>query len=282
MPVLKHLPPSFLRIQNQTVHIASLPGLNPNGPEITLIHGIMASAITWMPLVCYLAPIAKRFILPDIPCHGLSSSPPLPFDCIDAYNLTAQAIRLKLSPNAQNIIIGNSLGGAFALKFCVDYPNLAKRCILISPAGAPFDTRAKDIIKTFCPLTQKQARNIVRRVYNHPPAIIEKLLPTILKHMAQSPAFQALMQSIIDIDASPDSPLAKLMFTPSYLQNITTKTCLIWGDNDNILTRSMRDFYNRYLPADAKRVFSKIYNHCPQFEYPKALAHDCIDFIQSP
>lgn len=260
--------------------MAQFPGLNAKGPSVTLVHGIAASAATWLPLAIELAPFCKRFYIPDIPGHGLSPAPKSPFSCIDAYEITRDAILRSIDPLETHVLVGNSLGGAFALKLLLDFPNEFQKAVLISPAGAPFPHSAKEVIAPFLPDTIAQAKNIVDRVFVHPTKIHEALLAPLLKASTASPGFRSMLQSIADIDENPDNPLSKLIFTPEQISKIHLPLMLIWGGNDKILPIEMRNFFDKYLPQNAIRVFDADFGHCPQFDAVKPLARILAPFIR--
>ncbi|MDL2354059.1 MAG: alpha/beta hydrolase [Pseudomonadota bacterium] len=75
-----------------------------------------------------------RVIVPDLPGYGLSSKPEnaeyvLDF-FVDALRQFLQAIGVT-----RCALVGNSLGGAIAIKYALDYPRDVTRLILMAPGG---------------------------------------------------------------------------------------------------------------------------------------------------
>ena len=279
-PILKVLPPGFQRILNYTMHVAKIPGLKHDGYDITFIHGIAAAAATWMPLIRHLIPHARKIIAFDMPGHGLSADPIPPFSCEDAYNAVCECLIKNLDPTHRNLIVANSLGGGFALKFALENPNLVQRLVLISPAGAPFPTTAHELIDWFEPSNLEEAANGLKKVFAFPTKKAYLLTP-VLRYYSARPGFKSLMKSIKEIDSNPDCNLRALLYSPQELADFHTPTLLIWGDRDMILPRQMRDFFDAHLPDSTTRLFPSNFGHCPQFEQPAELAYYISDWLNT-
>ena len=246
-PILKHLPPGFQRICDKTIHVASIPGLNPKGPVVILLHGIAASAASWLPLIKSLTFFAKKFLVMDLPGHGLSPDSIPPFTVKDASEIVKTCLIHNLDPLCDNMLIGNSLGGAFAVRFCSECPEFIHSCVLISPAGAPFPNTAKSVIDPFCAKTIGDACKIIESVWVDPTPVSYMLAPVLLHTMSQ-PGYLSLMDSIMDIDTHPDGETAQMLPTPEMLSAFQPRTLLIWGQKDAILPHEMCEFFDKYLP----------------------------------
>ncbi|MBR4986055.1 MAG: alpha/beta hydrolase [Proteobacteria bacterium] len=279
-PILKTLPPGFQRIHGRTLHVAKVPGLDRHGYTIILIHGIAASAATWLPLMRHLMPVARDFLVFDMPGHGLSPDPRPPFSCLDAYDCVQACIQNNLKQDGRHLIIGNSLGGAFALRFALDNPGLVSRCILISPAGAPFPVSAHAVIDRFLPTSLAEANKIIDDVWIRP-TLGARLIAPLLLHTASQPGFISLMKSITDMDDNPTSPLRELLFTPEKLATLSCPAALVWGGLDRILPREMRDYFCTYLPQNVDRFFPDDFGHSPQLDTPKRLAQIILKWLDT-
>lgn len=280
MPSLKVPLPGFERFQNRLIHAAVYPGVNLKGYRLALIHGIGASSATWMPLIARLHHVMRDFLVMDMPGHGLSPDPALPFSCLDAYHCVRDCLLRHLDPEDKNIILGNSLGGAFAMRFAMEYPDYAHKCIFISPAGAPFPTTAHDIIAPFCLETLAEARQIIQRIFGETTPVAFILAPALL-YTAKQSGYLSMMKSITDIDDNPEAPLAKLLFSQEELQHFSTPSLFIWGAKDAILPSPMRDYFDANLPPSTTRLFPKTYGHCPQFNHTRELSQDIIQWLKA-
>ena len=275
LPTLKKLLPGFQCICDNTMHVIRFRGLNPHGEHIALLHGIAACSATWMPLVRALMPIAKSFLLFDLPGHGLSSAAPEGFGFLDAYRCAEACLLKNLEPEESNMIIGNSLGGAFAFRFCADHPDYVSRCVLISPAGAPFPTTAEDVVAPFLTKSLADAKKIVDLVWTKPTKAAYLLAP-VIRHTTTQPGFVSLIQSLISLDKNPDGELAQMIFNPGMVSQVRIPMMLIWGKQDKILPREMCAWFDENLPQSVARYFPEDLGHCPQFEAPGRVASEII------
>ena len=277
MPFLRHLPPGFQRIHHHTIHVLKFPGLNPKGDNIVFIHGIAAFSSTWAPLIKSLLPIARSFLVFDLPGHGMSPAPEPPFTARDAYFLARDCLVRNLDPDAPNLIIGNSLGGGFAFRFCYENPEFARRSVLISPAGAPFPVSARAVISRFLVKSFGDACKMIEDVWTHPTKANYLTAPLIM-NTAKQPGFISMMQSLIDIDKDPDGPVGQLLFQPEMVKNYHIPTLFIWGQEDRILPVEMRNYFDQYLPDTTTRFFPEDLGHCPHLENAPLIARQIIDW----
>ena len=279
-PILKVIPPGFQRILKYTMHVAKIPGLNRDGYDITLVHGIAAAAATWITLIRFLMPHARNILVFDMPGHGLSADPIPPFSCEDAYEAVSACLLKNLDPSNPNLLIGNSLGGGFSIKFAKDYPDLIQRLVLISPAGAPFPGTVSEVLDMFLPKDIKEAIFGLKKAFAFPTKKAYLLAPVLL-HYSARPGFRSLMHSIKEIDSNPESRLKSLMFTPEDLADFHTQSLLIWGQRDKVLPSQMRDYFDAHLPNSTTRLFPSNFGHCPQFEQPMELATYIMEWLNS-
>jgi len=107
------------------------------GPTLLLVHGYLASHVTWEDA---LGPLAERFrvIAPDLPGFGESEKPspsrfPYTFDAF-AESLVDLIAALGLTRVS---VCGHALGGAVALVMAADHPDVVDRLALVSPVVYP-------------------------------------------------------------------------------------------------------------------------------------------------
>ena len=74
-----------------------------------------------------------RVIVPDLPGFGLSSKPDTAY-VLDFFVEAVHGLVDKLGLE-QCTLLGNSLGGAIALKYTLDHPDVVSRLILMAPGG---------------------------------------------------------------------------------------------------------------------------------------------------
>jgi pimeloyl-ACP methyl ester carboxylesterase len=102
------------------------------GPPLVLLHGVGASRAVWRHVTPALAE-DRHVIAPDLPGFGESSPAAHGFDL----EVAAAALAGPLAARAGDPfdLLGNSLGGAVALKLAVLRPDLVRRLVLSAPAG---------------------------------------------------------------------------------------------------------------------------------------------------
>ncbi len=74
-----------------------------------------------------------RAIVPDLPGFGLSSKPDTNY-VLDFFVEAVHELVTKLGIE-RCTLLGNSLGGAIALKYTLDHPDIVSRLILMAPGG---------------------------------------------------------------------------------------------------------------------------------------------------
>jgi pimeloyl-ACP methyl ester carboxylesterase len=105
------------------------------GGPIVFLHGIGSSAAANGKVLGALRASSRRIIALDAPGHGFSDAPRDPltpelfFDCV------AEALDALITEPA--LIVGNSLGGAVALRYAGLRPKNVRGVVATSPGGAP-------------------------------------------------------------------------------------------------------------------------------------------------
>jgi pimeloyl-ACP methyl ester carboxylesterase len=118
------------------------------GPTLLLVHGYLASHVTWEDSLLALA--AKyHVIVPDLPGFGESEKPspsryPYTFDAF-AESLVDLVAALGLTRFS---VCGHALGGAVALVLAADHPDVVDRLVLVSPTVYPQNVDPIDRIAT--------------------------------------------------------------------------------------------------------------------------------------
>lgn len=149
----------------------------------------------------------------------------------------AEAFRTILEKDniGKSKIIAHSLGGIVALEYAYRYPDRVEELFLVNTAAIPPGLAlSKKIIGTCIALTQYWSRKIVENLMS---------MSIIFSHPRKSIANLALAYKI-DIS----NKLAK----------ITTRTTLIWGEEDRIYPLSQAKMINDKMPNCELRSLSKM------------------------
>ena len=103
------------------------------GSPLLLLHGFGDSCATWSAVLPRLAR-HHRVIAPDLP--GFGGSGPLPDGpMLDVLVGAVADLREALGIAGPAAVIGNSMGGAVALRLALDRPDLVSRLVLVDAAG---------------------------------------------------------------------------------------------------------------------------------------------------
>ncbi|WP_417887530.1 alpha/beta fold hydrolase [Zunongwangia sp.] len=104
-----------------------------NGYPVILLHGTGAGSVTWYPSISILS---KYFqvIAPDIVGYGESDKPNnVPYNR-PYFAKWLKGFMEKLKISKANLV-GFSQGGAIALQFVMDNPNMVNKLVLVNAAG---------------------------------------------------------------------------------------------------------------------------------------------------
>ena len=107
------------------------------GEPIIFLHGSGPGASGYSNFKGNYPEFAKhgyRAIVPDLPGFGLSSKPEDAQYVLDFFVEALHGLVTKLGID-KCILLGNSLGGAIALKYTLDHPAIVSKLILMAPGG---------------------------------------------------------------------------------------------------------------------------------------------------
>lgn len=114
------------------------------GNTLVLVHGIAGFLEEWEPSMETLCK-HYRVIALDLPGHGLSDKPEIPYTLDNLTNFLKDFILAKKLNNIY--LAGHSLGGAVCLNFVIKYPTIVRKLITINSAF----TKIPFIFKTLSP-----------------------------------------------------------------------------------------------------------------------------------
>jgi pimeloyl-ACP methyl ester carboxylesterase len=219
------------------IHAYAIPGRGEG--TFVLIHGLGANATGWTNLVAQLRKHARRIVLVELPGHGRSAPPPESMRMFDLASSVRDAIDTLLDVRDPAIVLGNSLGGATALRYALWRPEHVRCLLLNSPAGAPLEPGELDALRTrFGVKTRADARRFLAELLHSPPGYF-RLIEAGLAAELGRPLIQNVLHSVRDED----------FFTAEELATLAVPTVLMWGKSDRILPPSGLAFYRRALPA---------------------------------
>jgi pimeloyl-ACP methyl ester carboxylesterase len=260
---------------SRTVHtpLAALHAYEARGfgelPTITVLHGIGSGATAFGATLARIRPHVRRLVALDLPGHGFSAAPHV--------TLTPEALfegliaALDQLVGEPTVLVGNSLGGALAIRYAVEHPERVRALVLASPAGARIsDDEWRALVDAFKIESAAQARQLLARLYHRVPWYMP----------AVAVGFRDVMQrrairDLLDTATLDDLP------TPERLRALPMPVLLLWGRSERILPASSLAYFRRHLPPHALVEEPTGFGHCPHFDDPKRLATRVIDFART-
>lgn len=252
--------------QQGRLHYYEVQG-EAKAPPLVILHGFGASASSYGRVLALLRRRVGRVLAPEAPAHGFSSSATARLTVDDAYAAISDFLASHVTEPA--IVFGNSLGGAFALRYGLEHPERVRGLLLSSPAGALLD--AQDfaaLTGSFRVRSLGQARDLLDRLYHEPPWFNPLLAPDILRRFAVGPLRHCL-----------ESFRPEHMFTPDELSALKPPTLMLWGQSERLLPGASLEFFRRALPAHVRVEEPPDFGHCPYLDRPRAVADRIADFV---
>lgn len=107
---------------------------NPDGEPVLLLHGLSATAATWLPMLDSLTD-EYHLLMPDRPGRGLSVAPQYDDENLREY-MTAYIVDLLDDLGVERPhVVGNSLGGLQSFLLALDHDRVGRLCLVGAPGG---------------------------------------------------------------------------------------------------------------------------------------------------
>lgn len=255
-----------IAVRGRRVHYFRVPGEGV-GPPVVLLHGLGGSATGFVKTFHRLAKHFSAVWAPDLPGNGFS---PVPQEGpLSLYALADVAKDFVRDVVGQPVfLIGNSLGGAMAMKVASDAPEWVQALALVAPAGAQLaPERVSETLRAFDVRTVKDSRAMTRRLFHRPPLAMLAFAGE-LRTLYGSPAVKKTVGEITPQDAISPETLAKLVMP----------TLLIWGKSEKVLPYESIHYFRANLPRHAEVHEVDGFGHIPQMERPEELVRRLVAF----
>jgi len=240
-----------------------------NGSPVIFLHGAGAGAITWYPTI---GNIAEGFhvIVPDIVGYGESDKPLARYDRPYFSNWLKNFLKeLKIS---KAHIVGLSQGGAIALQFTIDNPDMVDKLVLVDSAGLGSKV-------SFWPFVGIVWMN------NFPSTLANRFNSRYILH---NPANRDPNHSLYSIAVLKDKGeknafkqgrgAAVSKVSEELLLQIKNDTLIIWGKDDKLFPVEYGMAASKIIP-NAKFTLIQNAGHLPHIDQPEIFNKILVHFL---
>ena len=247
-------------------NISYLENNTKDSVTIVLLHGFGGDKDIWNEFSASLDRSAHIIAL-DLPGHGKSVSS----TNLD-YSISHQAVMLEAFLKAKNIekihIVGNSMGGAVALKYAAGYPHRVKSLTLIDALGM-IKTKSeyaitfeKTGINSFFDICTRAAyKNYLHMSMEKEPYIPDMVMDILVADKCA----RAEIEKVVFKDMLADSELSAVAL------DLKVPTLIIWGAKDRVLHIDNAHLFHKTINGSQLVVFREL-GHVPMLEDAEASA----------
>lgn len=260
--------------------------IDGDGPPLLLIHGYADSADTWRPLLEHLGAGDRAATAFDLRGFGTAEALDAAELLMPQWDAMVEAAVVELSDRhdgADVIVVGNSLGGALALRAAQADDLPIAGIVPIAPAGLHMAGWFSAIENEWLvrllrispvPVPERIVKPIVGRVYrslvfSDPRAADPGHVASFSRHVG------TFAQSMGVLDTG--RRLMPELLDPFELRRIDCPLLLIWGDRDRMVFTTGAERVLRTVDYSDIEVIPNC-GHCPQLEVPDLLAGLLLEF----
>ncbi len=233
-------------------------GGNPGGEPWVLLHGLGATAATYLPLLPQLQPDCD-LLLPELSTLGGTRGPEAALTIPQATRALAELIERRF-PGRAVTLGGISLGGWIAVRLALARPDLVSRLLLVVPGGYR-DQDWERIGRMVRVETYRDSAAIWQALFSRPPFLLRLGRP-FLYLAYRSTAVKAALATLREEDAYGDAELARLK----------VPTGLIWGAEDRLFEAAAGERMAHALPHAHFESIARA-GHGVQWERPRKFFH---------
>jgi pimeloyl-ACP methyl ester carboxylesterase len=274
----------------RTGHFITLQGIDTYyetqgaGSPLILVPAGGDSTDTWRYNIPALSKLYKIYTL-DLPGSGLSGKP-----STFPYTHKAYAEFVKAFADQMGIkktaIGGQSLGGAVALEFSLDYPNETSALILLDSGGYH-----KEGSSNILDYNQNSFVNSVLMSFSSYPLVVKSFFPVIYYNPKPFMNDAKLVSEACDLGRTPNSGAALYWMQKALhwdyalpdvnrIKQVSVPTLIIWGKYDTVVSLALANRFHQDI-KDSQLVIIDKAGHMVQQEQPDEVNAAIVSFLKT-
>jgi pimeloyl-ACP methyl ester carboxylesterase len=249
------------------------------GAAVVLVHGSgpgVTAYANWRLTIPRLAS-KLRVLAPDMVGFGFTERPERISYGLDTWvsQLVGFLDALGLE---QASVVGNSFGGAIALRLTARYPDRVDRLVLMGSAGVPFElTPGLDAVWGYQPSVPAMRRLL--DIFAHDRSLVDDELAEVRYRTSVEQGFQEAFEQMFP---APRQRWVDSLVTPdAELSVLPHRTMIVHGREDAVIPLSNSLHLMSTIPNSRLHVFGHC-GHWTQIEQEDAFASLAVDFLTAP
>jgi 2-hydroxy-6-oxo-octa-2,4-dienoate hydrolase len=247
-----------------------------SGPPVVLVHGSGPGVTAYANWRLTIPALARRLrvLAPDMVGFGFTERPRDARYGLDSWvdQLVGFLDALEL-PSAS--IVGNSFGGAIALRLAARHPERVDRLVLMGSAGVPFRiTEALDAVWGYEPSPENMRR--LMDTFAHSRELVNDELAEVRYRASIRPGFQEAFSAMFP---APRQRWVDALVTPEEeIRALPHRTLLVHGREDRVIPLAGSLRLLELIPDSQLHVFGRC-GHWTQIEWADAFNELVADFL---
>ncbi len=221
------------------------------GTPIIILHGLMGGLSNFHGVTDYFPKKGYKVLVPELPIYDM---PMLKTNVKNFAKYLEKFIRFKDLKDV--ILLGNSLGGHIGLLHTKMYPELIKALVITGSSGLYESAMGDGYPKRGdYEFIKKKAQDVFYDPEVATKEIVDEVFATVNDRVKLVKTL-AIAKSAIRHNMAQDLP------------SMTTPTCIIWGENDEVTPPDVAKLFHELLP-DSDLHWIKKCGHAPMMEHPE-------------
>lgn len=241
----------------------------PNQPLVLFIHGIGGAAVHYDKILRRMTRLGYDVLAPDLPGHGFSDEHELELTPDRIFASLVEFVD-KVAPQ-KFFLVGNSLGGALALRYAIKHPERLLGVAALSPAGGFEDeTEWRVFLKGLSLKNSADVKQFFARIYATPPWYLPLIYRFAIHAMNRKGVQDLIATTTLDAFAEGHK-----------LPQLNVPLLFVWGKAEKLFPAKNLLWFKRHLPKHAIIEEPQGVGHCPQLDSAPWLNSRLHDFFVS-